>query len=171
MPGQTRSLSIPEFSRYDAFGMDKGIWERQAQNDIFDSLPVCPSFIMQAFRSMSGSFNDEEHNMTIEVTLGHFTRREQAIAEIQSDGLFFVEADVSPDKLTPTPHVHAHRVDIYLLDGVLELHEPDTGRTHLLKAGSKAVVPAETLHSERSPAAFRAAFGVSVDPSELGVRG
>lgn len=105
--------------------------------------------------------------MTIQVTPSHFTRREQAISEIESDGLFFVEAEISPDKLTPTPHVHAYRVDIYLLEGVLELHEPDTGRSYVLKAGSKAVVPAETLHSERSPAAFRVALGVSVDPSTL----
>jgi len=105
--------------------------------------------------------------MTIEVTPNHFTLREEAISEIESDGLFVVDADVSPDKLIPTPHVHAHRVDIYLLDGVLELHEPDTGHTYLLKVGSKAVVRAGTLHSERSPATFRAAFGVSVDPSTL----
>jgi hypothetical protein len=123
--------------------------------------------MMLALRSMSGSFNHEGYNMSIEVTLSHFTRCEEAISEIQSDGLFFLEADVSPDKLLPTPHVHAYRVDIYLLEGVLELHEPNTGRTHLLKVGSKAVVPAETLHWERSPAAFRAAIGLSVDPSTL----
>jgi quercetin dioxygenase-like cupin family protein len=122
---------------------------------------------MQGYRSMSGSFNHEEHNMTIEVIPSHFTRREQAISEIESDGLFLVDAEISPDKLAPTAHVHAYRVDIYLLEGVLELHEPDTGRTHVLKAGSKAIVPAETLHLERSPAVFRAAVGVSVDPSTL----
>jgi quercetin dioxygenase-like cupin family protein len=105
--------------------------------------------------------------MSIEVTPSHFTRREEAIAEIKLDGLRYVEAVISPDELTSTPHVHAYRVDIYLLEGVLELHEPDTGRTHLLKAGSKAVVPAETLHSERSPAGFRAAVGLSSDPSTV----
>jgi hypothetical protein len=114
-----------------------------------------------------GSFNHEGHNMTIEVTPSHFTRREQAISEIESDGLFFIEAEISPDTLNPTPHVHAYRVDIYLLEGVLELNEPDTGRTHELKAGSKAIVAAETLHLERSPAGFRAAVGLSVDPRTL----
>jgi hypothetical protein len=105
--------------------------------------------------------------MTIDVTHNHFTLRAQAVSEIQSDGLYFIEADVDLDRLIPTPHVHPHRVDIYLLAGILELHDPGAGRTHRLEAGSKAIVRAETLHAESSPAGFRAAFGVSVDPRTL----
>ncbi len=107
--------------------------------------------------------------MTIEVTTNHFTQREQAISEIQSDGLFLTEVDVMLGDLDPAPHVHNYRVDVYVLDGVFELREIDTGRTHLVKAGSKAVVPPGTLHSEGA-SAFRAAIGLSVDPSTLNMR-
>ena len=105
--------------------------------------------------------------MTIEVTPAHFSRLEQAVDEIAADGLLFIETRIEPDQLAPEPHVHAYRVDIYLLEGDLELHEPDTGRTHRLEAGSKAVVPAQTLHKERSSAGFRAAIGLSDDPATL----
>lgn len=105
--------------------------------------------------------------MSIVVTPNHFARPEQAIAEIKSDGLFYVEADIAPDDLAKSPHLHAYSVDIYLLEGVLELHESESGRTHRLEAGSKAVVPADTLHQEHTAAGFRAAIGLSVDPGSL----
>lgn len=105
--------------------------------------------------------------MTIELTPNHFTSREQAVSEIEAAGLFLTEAELSQKDLSPTAHTHPYRVDIYLLEGVLELHEPDTGHTHVLEAGSRAVVPAETLHSETSPGPFRAAFGVSADPAAI----
>lgn len=107
--------------------------------------------------------------MTIEVTANHFIQREQAIAEIRSDGLYLAEVDVKAGNLAPAPHVHGYRVDVYVLDGVFELHETDTGRTHLVKAGGKAMVPAGTLHSE-GLSAFRAAIGLSVDPSTLNLQ-
>jgi quercetin dioxygenase-like cupin family protein len=105
--------------------------------------------------------------MTIALTPNHFARREQAIEEIEAAGLFLTEAELSPNDLSATPHTHPYDVDIYLLEGVMELREPDTGRTHVLEAGSRAVVPAETLHAEYSPGPFRAAFGVSVDPKTI----
>lgn len=104
--------------------------------------------------------------MAIEVTPDHFTRLEQAVAEIASDGLHFLETEIAPDDLAKTAHVHAYRVDIYLLEGILDLHEPDSGRTQRLEAGSKAVVPAETLHSEYTPGGFRAAIGLSIEPAK-----
>ena len=105
--------------------------------------------------------------MAVESIPNHFTQREQAIAEIKADGLFLSETDVPADRLILTAHVHPHRVDIYMLEGVLELTDPETGRTHVLKAGSKATVRADTPHAEHSPAGFRAAFGVSVDPKTI----
>ena len=109
--------------------------------------------------------------MPIEITPSHFTRPEQAIAEINSDGLFYVETEISPDQLAREPHMHPYSVDIYMLDGSLELYEPDTGQTHRLEAGAKAVVPAQTLHKERTLAGFRAAIGLSADPASLGISG
>lgn len=105
--------------------------------------------------------------MTIEVTPGHFTGPEEAVAQIKSDGLRCVETEIRPDQLAREPHVHPYSVDIYMLEGVLELYEPDTGRTHRLKPGTKAVVPAQTLHKEYTPSGFRAVVGLSHDPSTL----
>jgi hypothetical protein len=105
--------------------------------------------------------------MTIAFTSNHFTKREQAIAEIESNGLFLTEANVSAERLIPTPHVHLHSVDIYMLDGILELQDPETGKTHVLKVGCKATVPANAPHAEYSPSGFRAAFGLSVDPKTI----
>ena len=103
--------------------------------------------------------------MAIEVTINHFTQRDQAISEIQASGLRLVEVDITPDNLHPEPHVHPYQVDIYVLDGTFELHDTDNARTHLINAGSKATVPAGTRHSE-GPSAFRGVFGLSADRGE-----
>jgi hypothetical protein len=103
----------------------------------------------------------------ITVTPLHFTRRDQAIAQIRASGLHLVEAELSQDDLNGFAHVHPYDVDIYMLEGVFELDEPGTGLRHVLKAGCKAVVPAGTPHVESCPGPFKAAFGVSVDPAPL----
>jgi hypothetical protein len=100
--------------------------------------------------------------MAIAVTNNHFTQRDQAVSEIQANGLRLIEADVTADKLCPEVHAHPFHVDIYVLDGTFELHDTDSGLTHLLKAGSKATVPTGTRHSE-GPSAFRGVFGISAD--------
>jgi len=105
--------------------------------------------------------------MAIEIIPAHFSRLEQAVDEIAADGLFFIETRIEPDQLAPEPHVHAYSVAIYLLEGDLELYEPHIGRTYRLEAGTKAVVPAQTLHKERSSAGFRAAIGLSHDPATM----
>ena len=101
--------------------------------------------------------------MTIQVTPNHFTRLEEAVSEIKSDGLRCLETEIAPDQLAREAHVHPYSVDIYMLEGSLELFEPDTGRTHRLEVGTKAVVPAQTLHKEHTPAGFRALVGLSHD--------
>jgi hypothetical protein len=103
----------------------------------------------------------------ITVTPDHFTEREQAISEIRESGLHLAEAELSQDDLTGSAHSHPYDVDIYLLEGVLELREPGVGLSHVLKAGSRAVVPAGTLHAETCPGRFHAVFGVSVDPATI----
>ena len=101
--------------------------------------------------------------MAIQVTPNHFTGREQALAAIAATGLRLVETDVRPENLSQTPHTHPYDVDIYILGGIMELHEPDTGRDYVLEAGTRALVPAGTLHWESSPGIFHAAFGLAVD--------
>jgi len=73
--------------------------------------------------------------MAIEVVTNHFTHRDQAVAEIQANGLRLVDADITPENLHPKPHVHPYRVDIYVLEGTFELHETDGSLAHMVKAG------------------------------------
>ena len=103
----------------------------------------------------------------ITFTPRHFSGRDEAVAQIKQSGLYLAEAEMSQDGLTGSAHVHPYQVNIYLLDGVLELEEPDLGLKYVLEAGSKAVVPAGTLHAETCPGRFHAVFGVSVDPDPI----
>lgn len=103
----------------------------------------------------------------ITFTPQQFTGRDEAIAQIRESGLYLAEAEFSQDELTGDVHVHPFQVDIYLLEGVLELDEPDAGLRHVLEAGSKAVVAAGTRHAETCPGRFHAVFGVSVDPAPI----
>jgi hypothetical protein len=103
----------------------------------------------------------------ITVTPSDFTGRDEAIARVRRSGLHLAEAELSQAELTGDAHTHPYDVDIYLLEGVLELHEPETGLRHRLEAGTRAEVPAGTLHAESCPGRFHAVFGVSVDPAPL----
>jgi hypothetical protein len=105
--------------------------------------------------------------MPIAFTPGHFTSRDEAVAEIAANGLFLAEADLEPEKLTGAAHVHPYRVEIYMIEGVFDLHEPDIGRSYRLEPGSRTVVPADTLHAETAPGRFHAVFGVSEDPAPI----
>lgn len=103
----------------------------------------------------------------ISVTARHFTGRDEAIAQVRKSGLHLAEASLSEAELKGAAHRHPYDVEIYLVDGVLELEEPGTGLRHVLEAGSRALVPAGTLHAESCPGRFHAVFGVSVDPAPL----
>src|SRR5437016_136417 len=83
----------------------------------------------------------KEEDMAIQVSPDQFAGHEQAVSAIRSEGLYMVEAELHAEDLSATPHVHPYRVEIYILEGVMELHEPDTGLTHRLTAGTRAVVP------------------------------
>jgi hypothetical protein len=103
----------------------------------------------------------------ISVTPHHFAGRDEAIAQVRRSGLHLAEAKLSEAELTGTAHVHPYDVEIYIVEGVLELQEPGPGLRHQLEAGSRALVPAGTLHAESCPGRFHAVFGVSVDPAPL----
>jgi hypothetical protein len=96
-----------------------------------------------------------------------FSNREEAVALVRAAGLFLSEAELSQAELTGAPHFHPYDVDIYLVEGVLELHDVETSQTYRLEPGSRALVPAGTLHAETCPAPFQAVFGVSVDPAPI----
>ena len=102
--------------------------------------------------------------MAIEFTPDHFEHREQAMSEIEAAGLKALEADLTEVNLNPVPHSDDYGVSIYILDGIMNLHEPNAGRVHRLERGSKAIVPAQTLHAESCPGPFKALFGL---PAEM----
>jgi quercetin dioxygenase-like cupin family protein len=106
--------------------------------------------------------------MAIEFTPNHFTEREQAIGEIAEAGLNLAEAELTQEQLSGEPRVHDFDVSIYILEGAMELREPDTGLTHLLEPGSWTLVPAQTLHAESCPGPFKAVFGVSTELNQAG---
>ncbi len=104
--------------------------------------------------------------MSIQAWNAYFTRREQAIAEIEATGLYLLEVDIDPSEIDPTPHLHDFGAHIYVLEGALELHETDANRVHNVLAGGKVVVTPGTRHSE-GPYGYRAVIGLTVDPSTL----
>jgi hypothetical protein len=105
--------------------------------------------------------------MAIEFLPNHFAERGDAIAQLEARGLHSMEGDIKPESLSGPAHSHPYDVEIYMLGGVFELTDCDAGITHRLEAGSKTVVPADTLHAEFSPDGFRAVFGLSVDPGPM----
>ncbi|MDG2004022.1 MAG: cupin domain-containing protein [Novosphingobium sp.] len=103
----------------------------------------------------------------ITCTARHFSGRDEAIAEIKQSGLHLAETELTPDELTGEAHDHPYGVEIYLLEGVLVLDDPATGKSHKLEAGSKAVVPADARHTETCSGPVRAVFGLTIDPAQL----
>ena len=58
--------------------------------------------------------------MASELAPSHFNRREQADSEIDLDGLRLVETEISPDKLTATPHANGgNPVRVYFFGLIL----------------------------------------------------
>jgi hypothetical protein len=105
--------------------------------------------------------------MPIEFLSHHFTGRDEAVTRMEASGLYWIDGDIKPEDLSGPAHAHPYDVEIYLLCGVFELTDCNTGVTHRLEAGSKAVVPADTQHAEFSPEGFTAVFGLSIDPRPL----
>ena len=100
----------------------------------------------------------------ITVAQNQFADRDEAVALIRDTGWRMAEAQLSQADLTGAAHAHPYDVDIFLLEGVLELNDVEASTTHRLERGSRALVPAGTQHSESCPATFHAVFGLSVDP-------
>lgn len=99
--------------------------------------------------------------MAIEAVLACFSDRGDAIADIEGRGRRWIESQVTPDKLNAAAHAHPFDVELFLLEGTLDLDDPEAGMTHRLQAGSRLWVPAQTLHAEHSPQGFRAIVGMA----------
>lgn len=104
--------------------------------------------------------------MAITFTKNHFSSEAEALAlaEIEKAGLWPNKREVSPD--SNQSHWHAFDAHVYVLEGSMQLTDILAGETHTCSKGSKAVVPARTLHREQHDG-FTALFGMSVDPSTV----
>src|SRR5882762_1141897 len=100
--------------------------------------------------------------MTIQSWNNYFTRREQALAEIEAAGLVLIEVDLRQEEIDLKPHQHDYAGYFYVLEGVLEVHETDTGAVHKVPEGGKVVVDYGTRHAG-AHFGYRALIGATVD--------
>ena len=63
-------------------------------------------------------------------------------------------------------HWHDFEACVYILDGMLELTETETGETCLCAAGTRISAPAGILHREKTEG-YKAIIGLGVDPATL----
>jgi hypothetical protein len=101
--------------------------------------------------------------MGFTLTEGHFSTREEALAEIEARGWYAVEFDVAPEE----NELHWHEFDTvtFVVDGTSRVEFED-GSTMQCGAGARIEAPAGVLHREVTPA-YHAVFGFNVDPAAM----
>ena len=101
--------------------------------------------------------------MEYTVTQGHFSSKEEALAEIAARGWHALEYDAPAQE----DELHWHDFDsvTFIVDGTARVEFED-GSVMQCGAGARIEAPAGVLHREVSPA-YRAVFGFNVDPSEM----
>ena len=107
---------------------------------------------------------DEGVDMGFVLTEAHFSTEDEALAEIEARGLHAIGAFDVPAQENG---LHWHDFDsvIYVLDGTARVEFPD-GSAMQCGAGARVEAPAGTVHREASPA-YRAVFGISIDPAAM----
>ena len=85
----------------------------------------------------------------VRVLQGHFRSKEQAIAEIASDGYWPISWIDKPG-CSYAPHRHRDDETLYVVEGSMDLIDLSAGKTHHLKAGDKLMLPARTPHAAES---------------------
>ena len=104
--------------------------------------------------------------MAVQSADNHFTTREQAIAELEAAGLHWLEADLIATAPDTVPHAHDYDTHVYVQDGAIELHEPDTGLVHRVERGGRITIPAGVRHCGVH-GGYRGVLGLSVDPASI----
>ena len=100
----------------------------------------------------------------MEITFDHFTSEEQAREELEAAGLYVVPFE-APAGENPT-HWHEFESSTYILEGMLELTETDSGKTCHCTKGTRISSAAGVLHSEKTEG-FKGLVGISVDPATI----
>jgi quercetin dioxygenase-like cupin family protein len=85
----------------------------------------------------------------IRILAGHFAGKEQALAEITSDGYWPISWIDKPGAIYE-PHRHCDDETLYVVDGSIDFTDLTTGATHHLGPGDKLFLPARLPHSASS---------------------
>jgi mannose-6-phosphate isomerase-like protein (cupin superfamily) len=101
--------------------------------------------------------------MAFVITEKHFTTEQEALDEIADRGLHAIAFDVPAEE----NELHWHDFDsvTFIVDGTARVEFED-GSVMQCGAGARIEAAAGVLHREVSPA-YRAVFGLNVDPAEM----
>ncbi len=102
--------------------------------------------------------------MERQITHGHSATAEAAVAEFEALGLYAAVIDVPATE--NDFHWHDFDAIFYVLEGGLEVTDHETGEKINLVAGDRVQTGRGFAHRERHDG-FKAAFGISVDPTTL----
>ncbi len=88
--------------------------------------------------------------MSVTITKGSFHDDQEAIAEIESAGLYARAGAMGQGDLEDI-HWHKTSLKIYVLEGSFETRDVKTDTNLLAGSGDIISIPAETLHAARCP--------------------
>ncbi len=96
--------------------------------------------------------------MSVTVTTGGFSGRDDALEQIRSKGLFPRDGAMSSGDLENV-HWHTTSLEIYVLEGSFETRDQAADVTLLAGPGDLISIPARTLHAARCPIPARYVVG------------
>ncbi len=102
--------------------------------------------------------------MQAEIKFDHFSSEEQAMAEIEAAGFHPVKIDFPAEE--NDFHWHDFEAMTYILDGVLNITERDSGESCSCTAGTRILAPSGLVHREQTEG-YTALFGFDRDPAEF----
>ncbi|MBL6690886.1 MAG: cupin domain-containing protein [Pseudomonadales bacterium] len=96
--------------------------------------------------------------MGVTITKGDFGDKSDAIAEVESQGLFAREGAMGMGDLEDV-HWHKTSLKIYVLEGSFETRDVEADADLMAGPGDIISIPAETLHAARCPIPARYVVG------------
>ena len=85
--------------------------------------------------------------MGIHVAKGHFNDLTEVLEEIKQNRMW-PTTYVSGAATAADIHWHSEEVHVYVMEGITDFLDGETGKRHDVMAGDKITVPARTLHAE-----------------------
>jgi len=96
--------------------------------------------------------------VSVSVSKGDFEDKQDAIARIESQGLFAREGAMGMGDLEDV-HWHKTSLKIYVLEGSFETRDVEADANLMAGPGDIISIPAETLHAARCPIPARYVVG------------